>query len=186
MSAHVVPSATLTWDDQIARIPVEIATMTLYNIGIRALQLAEPNIPVDTGALRRSGRITVDRLPNAQDVYQQARSAVATGFFVHMAQMLRTFFQKPVAPIYISYNTPYAIYLHESYTWRPRNWHYVARPIDTSLTTRGKPRIRAWKRMKAPKPAVGGPKWLSNALAVAWGERAAILRQVQLARGVSK
>lgn len=186
MPTHVVPSATLTWDDNIARVPVEIATMTLYSIGVRALQLAEPNIPVDTGALRGSGRITVDRLPNAQDVYRQAQSALATGFFARMAQMIRAFFQKPIAPIYISYNTPYAIYLHESYAWRPRSWHYVARPLDMSLTYRGKPRVRVWKRMKAPKPAVGGPKWLSNALAIAWEQRAAILRQVQLARGVGK
>ena len=99
-------------------------------------------VPLDTGALRRSAVVTLNKLPSMSDVYDKAkpgdgdRPVVVDNPESH---------NEDVDTAYVSYNTPYAARLHEDMTWNPRDWR---------RTAGGK---------KVTKPAVGGPKWIEKA-----------------------
>jgi hypothetical protein len=62
--------------------------------------------PVDTGTLRRSGTVTVGKLPDLAQVYEAAESGTE----------MKDAFPGPVGKenaVYISFNTPYALRQHE-------------------------------------------------------------------------
>ena len=62
--------------------------------------------PVDTGTLRRSGTVTVGKLPDGEQVYEAAKDG----------NEMKDAFPDPVGKekvVYISFNTPYARRQHE-------------------------------------------------------------------------
>lgn len=142
-------NVTLEWhgDEAIDKIS-QVLLETLWLAGQDAITQSMNSIPLDTGTLRRSGTVTVDALPSPSSVYETAqngkgnRGETAKGGDAPASD-------DPLAPkVYVSFNTPYAIHLHEDMTWSPRYW---------KVTASGN---------VIPKPAVGGPKWLERALPI--------------------
>jgi len=82
--------------------------------GIKALQTGAEAIlteaidetPIDTGTLRRSGTVTVGKLPDSARIYEAAEAG----------NEMKDAFPEPVGKekaVYISFNTPYARRQHE-------------------------------------------------------------------------
>ena len=69
--------------------------------------------PVDTGTLRRSGTVTVGKLPDGERVYEAAESGT---------EMKDAFPDKigQEKAVYISFNTPYARRMHEDLGYTPK------------------------------------------------------------------
>lgn len=101
-------------------------------------------VPIETATLRRSSVVTLERLPNPDVVHEEAKKLKGE-------RKVRSDDPKSatgdVKKAWVSYNTPYAEYLHENTNWEPRDWR---------RTAGGK---------IAPSPKEGGPKWLEKALA---------------------
>ena len=69
--------------------------------------------PIDTGTLRRSGTITVGKLPDGAQVYEAAESG----------SEMKNAFPGPEGKekaVYISFNTPYARRMHEDLGYTPK------------------------------------------------------------------
>jgi hypothetical protein len=90
--------------------------------------------------------------------------------------------------VYVSYNAPYALRWHENMKWKPRDWKfsYHKRKSIAQGYTRKSNRFgfEGMYFKRVPKPAVGGPKWLSNALPIAWAKRFQFLEYVKQKRGI--
>jgi hypothetical protein len=69
--------------------------------------------PVDTGTLRRSGTVTVGKLPDGAQVYEAAESGT------EMKDAFPNKIGKEKA-VYISFNTPYARRMHEDLGYTPK------------------------------------------------------------------
>jgi len=69
--------------------------------------------PIDTGTLRRSGTVTVGKLPDGARVYEAAESG---------NEMKDAFPEKigKEKAVYISFNTPYARRMHEDLGYTPK------------------------------------------------------------------
>ncbi len=133
------------WDARTAEAKIQqVVIEALWLAGQNAITLAMNDVPLDTGTLRRSGTVTVDTLPEAQQVYREASSGKGNKGKTIGASAPKSSSKAPT--VYVSYNTPYAIWLHESQKWTPRAWRKTA----TGKTV--------------PKPAVGRWKWLENVL----------------------
>lgn len=122
-----------------------VTAEALWLMGQDALTEAMNDVPLDTGTLRRSGVVTVNQLPNPGSVYATAKTGSGNKS-VTAAQ--KNVPDKTATKVYVSYNTPYAIWLHETNKWNPRDWKRTA------------------AGNKVQKPAVGRWKWLSRALSV--------------------
>jgi len=84
----------------------EAGNKALWKYTEAVLTQANTKVPHDEGTLERSGIVSQAKLPNAQSIFNQANSGdVPTTKFD---------FAKGEMRFYISYNTPYAINLHES------------------------------------------------------------------------
>ncbi len=130
--------------DKLQRVVEEM----LWLAGQDAITQAMNNVPLDTGTLRRSGTVTMDRLPDKQLAYEYAvdgkgSRGTTTKKGTDAPRSARRW--KDIN-VFVSYNTPYAIWLHESPDWKPRNW---------KVTAAGR---------RVTKPAVGSWKWLEKAL----------------------
>jgi hypothetical protein len=90
-------------------------------------------VPIDTGTLRRTSVVTLARLPNPEEIYQVALSGGKP-----QNDSPDSVSQNKTAPLkaWVSWNTPYAEWLHETFRWKPR-----------------------------PPREEGGPKWAEIALA---------------------
>lgn len=69
--------------------------------------------PIDTGTLRRSGTVTVGKLPDGAQVYEAAESG----------SEMKNAFPGPEGKekaVYISFNTPYARRMHEDLGYTPK------------------------------------------------------------------
>ena len=69
--------------------------------------------PVDTGTLRRSGTVTVGKLPDSARIYEAAEAG----------NEMKDAFPDPVGKekaVYISFNTPYARRMHEDLGYTPK------------------------------------------------------------------
>jgi hypothetical protein len=123
------------------------AYKALYMHGQAVITQAQRDklVPIETGTLRRSSVVTLARLPNPEEVYQTALSSNPQNDNPDAAAQNKT------APLkaWISWNTPYAEWLHETFGWKPR-----------------KPREE------------GGPKWAEIALAACKDKFAAITARV--------
>lgn len=140
----------LKWEGDKVMSKIErVALEALWLAGQDAITQSMNNVPLDTGTLRRSGVVTVDSPPEAREVYEGARSG--SGKYSDSARdkdSSAPFSANKRRPkVVVSYNTPYAIKLHET-TWRPRGYKYTAS---------GK---------KRKKPAVGRNKWLERAIPI--------------------
>ena len=147
----------ITWKgDEVKGLYADAVTEALWLAGHAVVTEAMNIIPLDTGTLRRSYAVTVGELPDGDKEYQRAKAGATP-----QAGEIPT----RKGCVYISYNTPYAAFLHENLTWRPR------------------------KRKKLPsgrvvdKPAVGGPKWLEKSLSKGQGQIAKFLKIAVRKRG---
>ena len=104
-----------------------------------AIAKATNNVPLDTGTLRRSGVVTIGKAPNPQEVYEEAYTGTKGSEYSNAHRPSKPPHGSDVVAV-ASYNTPYALKLHEDTTWSPR-----------SVSSKGR-----------AKPAVGGPKWLEK------------------------
>lgn len=138
----------LEWHgDDIMRKLQAVVSETLWLAGQDAITQSMNNIPLDTGTLRRSGTVTVDELPKPEDVYSEAQGGSGNrGETTKNADNAPPSGNPNNPKVYVSYNTPYAVCLHENMGWSPRS---------TKVTASGN---------VVSKPAVGGPKWLEKAL----------------------
>lgn len=95
------------WKTKEAVIVAETAGLKALRTGAEAiLTEAIDEAPVDTGTLRRSGTVTVGKLPDSARIYEAAESG----------NEMKDAFPDPVGKekaVYISFNTPYARRQHE-------------------------------------------------------------------------
>ena len=130
--------------------------MGLWKAGQLALNYSVNDVPLETGTLRRSGVVSL-KLPRMEEVYNAVKAgSLGLGKFAAPPEMSASVKGRisasagSLVQMYVSYNTPYAAWLHESTKWKPRAWKY----LDTGK--RPRPRV--------PKPAVGRPKYLYMAV----------------------
>jgi hypothetical protein len=141
---------------EVMNASIDAARRGLWKAGQLALDYARDDVPLETGTLRRSGVVSV-KLPNMMEVYNAAKSG-AVGLPAYTGGMRTSAGMKGkvsattggLVSMYVSYNTPYAAWLHESPKWKPRAWKY----LDTGKRPRA----------KVSKPAVGRPKYLYLAI----------------------
>lgn len=120
---------------------------TLWLAAQDTITQAANDIPLDTGTLRRSGAVTVDKLPSPGEIYETALHGTGNrGETTKSVGDAPASSNPPNPKIYVSYNTPYAVRLHEDLSWEPRDWKRTA---GGNIV---------------PKPAVGGNKWLERTL----------------------
>ena len=87
--------------------------------------------PVDTGTLRRSGTVTVGKLPDGAQVYEAAESG----------SEMKNAFPGPEGKekaVYISFNTPYARRMHEDLGYTPKRGggpKYLETPFNANKKT---------------------------------------------------
>lgn len=99
-------------------------------LGQQVLTDAAPDVPVETGTLLRSGRVSIGKLPPPGAVYAEAQAGISDdGNTPDFGQKEDT--------VYVSYSTPYALWLHESPDWhgrlKPRaHWKWIERAIPKS------------------------------------------------------
>ena len=126
----------------------------LWLAGHVVVDRATPDVPLDTGTLRRSAVVST-QLPDMQTVFN-AVSAGSFGLKMYDKPPGKSitsgksigFISTGLVDMYVSYNTPYAARLHEGIPpWTPRAW-----------------KILPGSRKIAEKPAVGQPKWLEMAI----------------------
>lgn len=109
----------------------QVALEALWLAGQGAITHSINDVPLETGTLRRSGVVTADELPNAAEVYSDAQNGRGK-----YSKSARSKDEPPAAAnkksprVFVSYNTPYAIRLHEGH-WKPRDWKYTADEIIT-------------------------------------------------------
>lgn len=102
------------WKTKEAVIVAETAGLKALRTGAEAiLTEAIDEAPVDTGTLRRSGTVTVGKLPDSARIYEAAESG----------NEMKDAFPDPVGKekaVYISFNTPYARRMHEDLGYTPK------------------------------------------------------------------
>lgn len=86
---------------------------------------AMPDIPVDTGTLRRSHTVTLDELPDAGEIFEAAKTGKS--FNNEAPKPRRSLILKDVTA-YASGNTPYALMWHERTDWTPGPRNPNAKP----------------------------------------------------------
>lgn len=137
----------IKWDDRAAKDKIQrVVEEALWLAGQDAITQSMPNVPLDTGTLRRSGTVTAGKLPDAKPTYDEAQAGRGNKGKTIGQEAPHTGGRLRDLVVYVSYSTPYAIWLHESPDWRPRGWR---------LTAKGR---------RVEKPAVGTWKWLEKAL----------------------
>jgi hypothetical protein len=154
---------------------VDAVRRGLWKAGQLTLDYAMNDVPLETGALRRSGVVSV-KLPNMLDIYNAAKNG-AIGLSARIGGMKMSTDVKGkvsataggLVTMYVSYNTPYAAFLHENMKWKPRAWKY--------LDTGERP------RPTRTKPAVGRPKFLYLAVQRAGARIPALIALEMRAKG---
>lgn len=180
----------LSWNKDAEDELIDVAMEMLWHVGQETLRIAQNNIPLETGTLRRSGTVTIGYLPDAEDVFLNAFGMPKDNVAGKWQQ--NAFKDKKLGDatsVYVSYSAPYALRLHEDMKWNPRDWKYSyhKRKSIAQGYTRKSNRFgfEGMYFKRVPKPAVGGPKWLSNALPLAWAKRFQFLEYVKRKRGIS-
>lgn len=97
----------LEWyGDKVKKQNRAAANRALWKFAEAMLTNANTRVPHDEGTLERSGIVTQDKLPDPETIYNQALNRVTPKAKFDFANGELRYF--------ISYNTPYAINLHES------------------------------------------------------------------------
>lgn len=133
------------------------------NVALEAAWLAGQDLiaksindaPLDTGTLRRSGVVTTDSLPNSETVYSEAKSGSGKKSESAKAGEPPMGANARSPRVFVSYNTPYAIWLHESPHWKPRAFKRTAKGRTVQ-----KPAVGRWKWLEAAVPRVS-KRWNS-------------------------
>ncbi len=95
--------------DKVISLLEDAVAHALY-LGAEGLLTEANNLaPHDQGTLIRSGTVTADELPDADDVYYPAYGTDGTDG----TDMSKAFPDESSDEMYVSYNTPYAARLHE-------------------------------------------------------------------------
>jgi hypothetical protein len=104
----------LKWHgDEAEKLILEVAMEALRTGAEAILTEAIDKAPVDTGTLRRSGTVTVGKLPDSARIYEAAESG----------NEMKDAFPDPIGEekaVYISFNTPYARRMHEDLGYTPK------------------------------------------------------------------
>ncbi len=113
----------------------DVVEHALVLTGYDTLRIAQEDVPVETGTLRRSGTVTIGEPPNPQECYQMA--------LIGQESPLRgKKLSDKKKSVFVSYSTPYAVFLHETKGWRGRlkptaRWKWLERALP-----------KAWKRFR--------------------------------------
>lgn len=101
-------------------------------MGEEVINQAMPEIPVDTGTLRRSHTVTLYELPDPSPIYEQAKAG--RSFNAETPEASRVPRLRDVVG-YVSGNTPYALMWHERTDWTPGPRNPDARPkwLETAM-----------------------------------------------------
>lgn len=101
------------WDGaKLNRVIRDAGRKALRTMGEKILTESKREVPVLTGALRRSGTVTEGALPDLDEIYEGAKSVEEGGG----EQDFSKAYPKPMGKddlVYISFNTPYALLQHE-------------------------------------------------------------------------
>ena len=104
----------LKWHgDEAEKLILEVVMKALRTGAEAILTEAIDAAPVDTGTLRRSGTVTVGKLPDSAIIYEAAKSG----------NKMKDAFPDPIGEtkaVYISFNTPYARRMHEDLGYTPK------------------------------------------------------------------
>lgn len=123
---------TLKWyGKEVSKDTEKVLMNGLKITGESALRFAEPEVPVETGTLQRSGTVTTGGLPDGEEVYSTAKGGSKTSPATVGTKL----------EVNVSYNTPYGLILHESQTlgrknpWRGRKkpeaqWKWLERGMN--------------------------------------------------------
>lgn len=118
---------------QVEKAALDAAMKALITGGEAILTEAINETPVDTGTLRRSGTVTKGGLPNAEQVFGDARAG-------NEQELGREKGKEPA--VYVSFNTPYARVQHEDLYYNRKTKELESRVLE--------------------HPKGGGPKYLEN------------------------
>lgn len=153
--------ARIKWNgDKVLKTLGDVVEHALLLTGYDALRIAQEDVPVDTGTLRRSGTVTIGALPDPQEVYTLAQCGMEKP-----KHGKRLSFAK--RSVFVSYSTPYAIYLHES----PNRDAFQEFKKLTGIDNR-----RMWRGRLKPTAKW---KWLERALPKAWAKFERNLRRAE-------
>ena len=119
----------LKWHgDEAEKLILEVVMKALRTGAEAILTEAIDAAPVDTGTLRRSGTVTVGKLPDSARIYEAAKSG----------NEMKDAFPDPIGKekvVYISFNTPYARRMHEDLGYTPKRGggpKYLETPFNAS------------------------------------------------------
>lgn len=101
-------------------------------MGEEVIAQAMPEIPVDTGTLRRSHTVTLDELPDSGSVFEEAKAGKN---FSRESPKVRNYPVLRDVKGFVSGNTPYALMWHERTDWQPGPRNPNAKPkwLETAL-----------------------------------------------------
>jgi len=105
-------TVNIRWNGgEVIQATQEAVAEALWLAGQDAVRRAQDDVPVEYGDLRRSYAVTINVLPDPVAEYDRARAGIEPpNSFPGGAGMVA----------YVSYNTPYAPWLHENLGWTPR------------------------------------------------------------------
>lgn len=160
----------VTWNgDKVISTIENIAAEALWLAGQDAIAQSINKVPLETGTLRRSGVVTMDERPDAAEVYANAKDS--HGKYSESAKSdnpVPTPADSKRPKVVVSYNTPYAIWLHEI-NFTPRPYKFLFNDVRKKREKgpeleNGQFRKMKWR--KVAKPAVGEWKWLEKAIPI--------------------
>ena len=158
---------TVVWKgEQVIEEMDDVLFKALDRIAERILFSAKQNAPLETGALRRSGCVTIGLPPNPEEVYGKAQKGSGEDSVLGKP----TGSPNDELVMYVTFNTPYAARLHENTDWNPRAYslHYEGRDPVTGEA----------EYSVTDSPPVGGPKYLEKAAEEHWKEFPKAVRKI--------
>lgn len=105
----------LVWKGDKVLNSIEEATLeAMWLLGQQVLAEAVPDVPVETGTLLRSGRVTVGGLPDPEATYGESQGGRK---LKKAPKRVKKHALEKIGnddTVYVSYSTPYALWLHET------------------------------------------------------------------------
>ncbi|MDD3920949.1 MAG: hypothetical protein PHO41_07260 [Eubacteriales bacterium] len=114
--------------DKVISLLEDSIAHALYLSAEALLTKANKLVPHDQGTLMRSGTVTADNLPDADDVFCPAYGTDGTDG----QDMAGAFPDESSDEMYISYNTPYAVRLHEHPNYKFQDGR-IGKWLETAL-----------------------------------------------------
>ena len=159
---------TVVWKgQQVIEEMHDVLQDALIKTAEKVLYDAKQNAPIDTGALRRSGCVTIGLPPNPDEVYRRAEKGAGEKSAIETPAAS----QDNELVVYITFNTPYAAKLHENTNWKPSS---VSRRYRKDYKT-GE---AGDKVMAKGFGAQGGPKYLEKAIPEHWKDFPEMVKKI--------